>query len=226
MRRVRRVRAPWASDAVRVYVGQTRSRKLIAELLEFGFREITQRHEFPPRRTPWALDNGAFGDWRAKREFNAEQFSDALSKSAAYASRPDFVVVPDRVAAGMDSLELSLQWQKRCAEVGPAYLVVQDGMTTEAVTDALSMFDGVFVGGSLPWKIATGSQWVEVAHRCGKPCHIGRVGTPRRVAWAKRIGADSIDSCLPLWSRGHLQKFVEAVGGTQRQKTLDFGGQW
>lgn len=208
---------------MKIYIGQTRSRSLIAELSALGFGEITQRHEIPPRRKPWALDNGAFGDWRAGRAFDAEQFRKALSGSLDVGVRPDFVVVPDRVAAGQESLSMSMAWVEECRRYGSPYLVVQDGLTVLDISPVDSAFDGIFVGGTLPWKIATGAQWVNYAHQRGKRCHIGRVGTPRRVAWAKRIGVDSIDSCLPLWSRDKLVEFVAAVRGEARQLTLDLG---
>lgn len=57
-------------------------------------------------------------------------------------------------------------------------------------------------------------------HRRGLPCHVGRVGTARRIAWAKRIGADSIDSCLPLWSRENLDSFLRALDGRQMELAL------
>jgi hypothetical protein len=43
------------------------------------------------------------------------------------------------------------------------------------------------------------------------PCHIGRVGTYNRTRWARRIGADSIDSALPLWSEENLQRFLAGL---------------
>lgn len=46
-------------------------------------------------------------------------------------------------------------------------------------------------------------------------CHVGRVGTAKRVAWARRIGATSIDSSLPLWSVENLRSFRVAVDGRQ-----------
>jgi hypothetical protein len=88
-------------------------------------------------------------------------------------------------------------------------------MTKADVAPVLPRFAGVFVGGSLPWKIATGAAWVSFAYRNAKPCHVGRVGTARRVAWARRIGADSIDSSLPLWSADNLRVFVSAIEGRQ-----------
>jgi len=130
--------------------------------------------------------------------------------------RPDFVVVPDVVAGGEDSLEFSARERPFVAPDAPAYLVVQDGMTTERVGQWLieqpDPYHGIFVGGTLEWKLATSAAWVTFAHECGMKCHIGRCGPPDRVRWAHAIGADSIDSCLPLRDRGKLRAFVDALG--------------
>ena len=74
------------------------------------------------------------------------------------------------------------------------YLAVQDGMTVSDVEKVVGDFDGIFVGGTVKWKVRTGEEWVKVAHSHNIPCHIGRVGVFRRIVWAMRIGADSIDS--------------------------------
>lgn len=207
---------------MRVYVGQTRSRALIAELTSLGFGEIVQRHEMVPRRLPYALDNGAFGDWRAERPFDALAFQEAAHHAAyldyGLGEAPDFIVTPDRVAGGLESLRFSLtfvEWLYDLIPGVPIYLVTQDGMTESDVEPHLAPFGGIFVGGSLAWKVATGEGWVRFAHAHGLNCHIGRVGTARRVAWALRIGADSIDSCLPLWSRGNLDTFCRALEARQ-----------
>lgn len=193
---------------MRVYLGQTRSGAWIRTLSSFGFGECVSRGEFPPRRTPWFMDNGAFGDWLAGRGFNATAYERDLGKLVASDLRPDFLVVPDIVAGGHDSLRFSLSWVERLSNVAPLYFVVQDGMGEEIACD-LAPFDGLFVGGSLPWKLKTGAQWVQFAHELGLRCHIGRVGTERRVRWARRIGADSIDSSLPLWSEGNFRRFLK-----------------
>jgi hypothetical protein len=196
---------------VQILVGQTRSGSLISRLSELGIGEMTSRGEFPPRRLPFALDNGVFSDWQNGRPFDVAKYEADLAKVRATLLRPAFVVAPDIVAGGDQSLVFSLSWLERLRDLAPVYLVVQDGMNPDAVSGALFAFGGLFVGGTLRWKIRTGAQWVVLAHRHGKPCHIGRVGTPKRVLWAKRIGADSIDSCLPLWSEGQLQRFLKAV---------------
>jgi len=69
----------------------------------------------------------------------------------------------------------------------------------------------LFVGGTVEWKFKTGHEWVELAHSYGLICHIGRVGSMKRVIWARRIGADSIDSSLPLFSREKLERFLRAL---------------
>lgn len=203
---------------MKVYVGQTRSRKLIAELSRLGFGEMTQPYEYPPRRLPWALDNGAFADHRKGRPVNVERLLTVARKASAR-QRPDFVVAPDVIAGGRSSLRLSLRWRDAIADLGlPVALVVQDGMSRKDVEPHLDKFDVLFVGGTLKWKIRTGASWATLARELGKSCHVGRVGTRKRVMWSKRIGANSIDSCLPLWSREKLDTFVHALGV---QKQLD-----
>lgn len=204
-----------------VFVGQTRSRKLIAELTSRGWGECTNRGETPPRRHPWFLDNGAFSDWRSGKAFDAEAFLRDLTSEVVVNKPPVFVVCPDRVATGLESLEFSRVWRDRCELERPDlryYLAVQDGMTEDDVDSQQRMansYRGIFVGGSLQWKIRTGAAWVNYGKSRGLPVHIGRVGTSRRVAWAKRIGATSIDSCLPLWSKGNLDRFTRALHSNQ-----------
>jgi hypothetical protein len=64
----------------------------------------------------------------------------------------------------------------------------------------------------------------EHAHAHGARCHIGRVGTPRLVAQARRVGADSIDSAYPLWCTEHLDEFVAAVLDREVPAQLTLGG--
>lgn len=204
-----------------IYIGQTRSRKLIIRLSEMGFGECTNRGELPPRRRPWFADNGAFKDWRSNAEFDAQKYTADLARYEEL--DPAFIVAPDVVAGGMASAAFSLQWVKRMREACTAliYLVVQNGMNHQRTARIAKHFDGIFVGGTLSWKIRSGEGWVRFAHERGLPCHIGRVGTPNRVRWARRIGADSIDSCLPLWSEDNLQRFLSAVFCRQAEMTYN-----
>jgi len=195
-----------------VYVGQTRAKKLIARLAELGFGEMTVRGEWPPRRHPWALDNGAFRDWKAGTEFDFEAWEKALDIAATHHCKPDFIVAPDCPGQAAMSILRSRNTaykikQRWAFPQPPVYLAVQDGMDYRVVRE--SEFDGIFVGGTLEWKLETAAQWVGAAHAMDKPCHVGRVGTQDRVRWCRQIGADSIDSCLPLFSTENLDRFIQ-----------------
>ena len=206
---------------MKVYVGQTRSRKLLEELSDLGFGEMTVRGEYPPYRRPWAYDNGAFRDYSAEKPFNETTFEFEIQKMAMSVAHPppDFIILPDIVAGGLESLMLSVSWVPKVMSLWtpnrplpPLYLAVQDGMEFGVVESYLHIHEigGLFVGGSTEWKEKTGSRWCDLAHDNYKLCHIGRVGTPGRVAWGFHAGADSVDSCFPLWTEERMAEFVRA----------------
>lgn len=196
---------------MKVYLGKTSSKKLIPRLEALGFGEMTVRQEFPPKRFPFALDNGAFRDWKKKRSFDIFKWRTTLYKLKVSKLIPDFIVVPDIVEGGVASLVFSAQHLDEVAAHGKAYLACQDGQSFDQILNNLVNYDGLFVGGSLAWKVTYGEQLVELAHSISKPCHIGRVGTQQRVLWARYAKADSIDSCLPLFSEANLQTFLEGL---------------
>jgi len=211
---------------LRAYVGQTRSASLVATLAAAGIGECVTRGQLPPRRTPWFYDNGAFEDFMAKRPFNYLQWSRDMRAIRLWQDAegipahrpnggrslvaPDFVVVPDVVAGGEASLAFSREHLAEAQACGaPCYLAVQDGMAITPAT--VRGFDGIFVGGSLAWKLETGAAWCALGRELGLPVHVGRVGVVDRVKWAAAIGATSIDSSLPLWSAAKLEAFLQAV---------------
>lgn len=196
---------------MRIYVGQGNSSagtKKMREARASGLGLCLCPGELPPNFGPWFLDNGAFRAFRRGAPFDEVAFARALADGRDLGA--DFAVTPDVVGGGEASLALSVAWVGRLDGYRP-YLAVQDGMTEGAVEEVLPLFAGLFVGGSVPWKLATGASWVGLSHRHGKPCHVGRVGTPSRLAWAKEIGADSIDSSQPLWTDGKWRAFLKAA---------------
>lgn len=204
---------------MKVYLGQTRAKKWGALHDELGFGVMVQPSEYPPNRTAngWAQDNEEFVRWKAGRPIDDDAFWRHILRvyadvqSGAVPS-PDFVVLPDIVAGGAESFARSVSWIPWLAPTGwPLLFVVQDGMSLAQVESVIPDVDGLFVGGSSEWKWATGAAWVELAHRYGRPCHVGRVGTGRRARWAREIGADSWDSCIPLWSQGNLDAFLSGM---------------
>jgi hypothetical protein len=206
---------------VKVYTGQTRGRRTIAACNELGLGECCNRGELPPRRTShgWFLDWGAYVDFKAGRQFDAVRWERdlrwvAYRLEAGQLQAPDFVVVPDLVGGGRASLERSLAFVDWIPpELPVRYLVVQEGMGVADVARVLHRFRGIFVGGaSMDWKLATAPQWIALAHAVGLRCHIGRVGTPERLERVRALGADSVDSCLPLWTAERLQEFGRVAG--------------
>jgi hypothetical protein len=196
---------------MRIYVGQTRAADLTRRLWRLGIGECTARGELPPRRRPWFYDNGAFSDWRAGRPFDTYAFLRDIKCIHDALDRPEFIVLPDIVGGGLASLEASRHWIPYVRGLAPLYIAVQDGMQAADLEPLWGKINGLFVGGTLRWKVRTGGSWVQLARLHGKPCHIGRCGSVRRVRWAMRIGATSIDSALPLWSEENLARFLKAL---------------
>lgn len=208
-------------SALRAYSGHTSPGAWMTALLrKHGIGEMwtAGQDKWPPTRKPFAIDCGTFSPWRNRRRWDEGPFIDAVARCDAQ-NRPDFVICPDLIGKGTESLALSLSWRARLHGF-PVFLAVQDGMRPHQVGRVLHRFDGVFVGGTLAWKLRVAGGWVRLAHSHGKPCHIGRIGIPRRVRWAQRIGADSIDSCQPLWSRKYIAAWLAAVGETHPQMEL------
>lgn len=141
--------------------------------------------------TNYILDNGAWSDFQAAREFDGESFERLIDKLGADAA---WIVLPDIVAGGLSSLELSLRWSNRCLSVCPMVLIaVQDGMTEDDVSPFVGQNVGVFLGGSTPWKIANMERWGAFCRRKGIYYHVARVNSVKRMAMAVAFGADSID---------------------------------
>ncbi len=206
------------------YVGQARGAKLIAELVREGLGEACQFTEFPPRRHPYFLDNLAFALWLKGQPFNEAGFLRVVERVSSEGPTPDFIVAPDRVA-DPSSLEWSLSWVPKLRGAAPLAFVVQDGMQDEDVRRALRVgeFRVLFIGGSLEWKLANVPRWVALGHAAGVQVHVGRMGTCRRARYARECGADSVDSCTPLWSKDHLRRFLEGLRGAPTRQPDLFG---
>ncbi len=139
----------------------------------------------------YALDNGAYTAHTQKRPWSEPKFIKALER---FGSDADFVVVPDVVLGGLESLDLSLSWLPRVSAVARVSLIaVQNGMTAAHLSGILSPSVGVFVGGNDEWKEETAEDWAIAAHAAGAWCHVGRVNTQRRIRICQRAGVDSID---------------------------------
>jgi len=191
---------------MKIYIGNTGSRKIIEKMKieRWGRVHLANAWRNPEIGIDWILDNGAYSCWINSKPFEGDKFLDSFDKIEMSGLYPDFIVVPDIVAGGYDSLDFSLSWLNQIPGGYKCYLAVQNGMEPNIIQEYCSLFEGLFVGGTLDWKMKTAHQWANLAHDNNLKCHVGKVGTFKRLVWAKHIGADSIDSST----------FVQAKPGT------------
>jgi hypothetical protein len=154
---------------------------------------------------PYILDNGAFSAWKNGQIWNETKFKVLVNKYPDY----DFVVAPDIVCGGMGSLRQSLNYVGEIPR--PLYLAVQDGMQGEIIRKYLAGFDGIFVGGSIPWKYQTARMWSDISHLHNLKCHVGRVGTYEGLIQMHFAGIDSVDTTTPSRHQDdyHIKKYYE-----------------
>lgn len=185
------------------YASRTGTRRNLAALRGAGWRlTISARGVLRHEGFRYALDNGAwsaFAEWQAGKRPTPQpclkSFRRALDQLGAGA---DFIVVPDIVMGGGDSLAMSRAWLRklrRNPDIRGAKLLiaVQNGIEAEDVERFLCARVGIFVGGDTDWKIATMAMWSKLAHVRGAICHVGRVNTARRIAICETAGVDSFD---------------------------------
>jgi hypothetical protein len=156
----------------------------------------------------YCIDNGAWSahtqgvDWNDTYQAKFERLVEDLGAGAR------FIVAPDIVAAGAQSLARSLEWLPALRSVGCLVLIpLQDDMRPEpALTQHLGDKVGLFVGGSTEFKISSLPTWSWVAREWDCYLHVARVNTVRRIRYCQAYDVDSIDgtsasryaSTLPL----------------------------
>lgn len=221
-----------------IYTGQSRGRDWCSRLISAELGECCVRGELPPRRSPWFYDNGAYGDFLAGRSFDSFSYERDMRRIRLWSQPgpgvpgwdgrllplPDLIVLPDRVAAGQESIAFTERFLPGGIEApiggyahAPLLIAVQDGMEIAEVAAFIveHRLGGIFVGGTMHWKLSTAAQWVRIAHRLGGICHVGRAVSHHRQLWAQRIGADSVDGNAPNWSREGLERVVRTRASRQ-----------
>ena len=167
---------------------------------------------------PYALDNGAWTAFCQGHPFDERRFLRALRRLGAQA---DWTVVPDIVAGGQASLELSLRWLRPVLdECAQALLAVQDGLTPDDVGPLVGARVGLFVGGSTAWKESSLPLWGAVARQQGCWLHVGRVNTARRIHLCSAAGATSFDGT----SVSRFAKTLPLLDQARKQLNLFTGG--
>ncbi|WP_016745577.1 hypothetical protein [Rhizorhabdus wittichii] len=175
----------------------------------FFSRTGTKRNLDAARAAGWGILVSAAGVWRdegfpligadngqwAERDnpgpFKAERFERFVDWLG---DRAQWLVLPDIVCGGLESLDLSLGWLDRLRGHSAVLLIaVQNGMTPAMIAPFLGPRVGLFVGGDTAWKEETMTHWGQLAADAGCYCHVGRVNTIRRIRLAAIAGVHSID---------------------------------
>ena len=206
-------------DAMRLYTS-TGTRRSIETLNAMNVGLLMSEVWRDPGKWPcFALDNGCYAAFSHGAEWDPSTFLRHLSRCRDKGLRPDFVVIPDRPLS-KDSLDFSKKWYpvlKTMYPDFPYYLAVQDGMAPEDVED-IDGIQGIFVGGSMDWKLESMKAWIDYAHSRGMGCHVGRIGPIQRMLMCELAGADSIDSTTWVQRRGGIEKYI---GGYMAQTKIE-----
>lgn len=166
----------------------------------------------------WALDNGAWSAFQQGKSFDEDAFSRAIDKVGEGA---DWVVLPDIVAGGMASLDLTLKWLDRLRGFPERQLIaVQDGITPDDVRDYLGPMTGIFLGGSTAWKVGTLNAWGSLARRKGCVLHVGRVNSLKRINACAQAGASSFDGTSIIAFPDSIYKLTNGVVASHHQQSL------
>jgi hypothetical protein len=223
MKRLRGLQVP--KPVVLLGDGQSALTRSLFEAYGWG-RMVVDRTPRPVPGEPWALDNGAYRDFKAGRLPDWTRFLRRLEKMAKRLQEgelhpPLFVVVPDLIGAGAAGLRYSLAWRERLRSSYSHlplrwYLVVADGFEPEGVGRALPFVDGLFLAGTDECKEHESALWRQVAKECGKGFHYARCSTPKHLERALSLEVDSLDTARPLTRREYLAEFERvflAAGG-------------
>jgi hypothetical protein len=197
------------------YASRTGTRRNLNALREAGWRLlVSAAGSLRNEGFPYALDNGAWSAFTQGRPFDVPAFVKALRKMGAAA---DWTVIPDVVAGGAASLELSLKWMRQVLDETPrALLAVQDGISVADVKGFLGSRVGLFVGGSTEWKLATMEDWATLGREVGCWVHVGRVNSRRRISRCSAAGVTSFDGT----SASRFAKSLPRLDSAVRQLSL------
>lgn len=200
------------------YTSRTGSTRTLEALEAHGWGLLVNaygvhRHE----GFPYAIDNGV----AAKSDNGVMQRPDWSEKGFVelverYGGGANFIVAPDIVAGGLDSLRRTERWLPWVSRYALPLIAVQDGMETADIWPLVGKHAGIFVGGSTDWKWSTVHKWADLAERRGCYLHVGRVNGYARISTCKVLGADSFDGTAALFAV-NIPRLTNAV----RQGTLE-----
>lgn len=171
------------------YASRTGTRRNLDALARSGWRLlVSAKGVMRTEGFPYAIDNGAWTAHQKGEPFDVDAFEKVVGLLGVGA---DWIVLPDIVSGGHESLEFSMQWVGKMPSL--ELLAVQDGMDPNHVKSMVGPELGIFLGGSTEFKLSTMLQWGAIAQDAGCYFHVGRVNTRKRIRLCKDARAHSFD---------------------------------
>lgn len=197
------------------YASRTGTLRNLAGLREAGWHlMVSARGVWRTEGFPYAIDNGAWTAHQRGEAFGVAAFEGVISRLGAGA---EFVVVPDIVCGGIESLRLSMAWLPRLEALpGDLLIPVQNGMEPADLRSTVGGRIGIFVGGDTAWKEGTAAAWGALAAERSCWMHVGRVNTARRIRICHAAGARSFDGS----SASRFRASLGALDAARRQLYL------
>lgn len=158
----------------------------------------------PPPGSIWAADNGKFG-----KGYPGDAGFLRWLERLTPGDPCRFVVVPDAPFRAAETLDLYPRLAPAVRAMGfPAALAGQNGM--EHMDIPWDDVDVVGIGGDTDWKVGLGgAALARRALRHGKPVHMLRVNSYRRITYAAGIGCTSADGTfLAGWPDNNLPRML------------------
>lgn len=154
-----------------------------------GVIRTPRQQNSPLPDVQWCADNGCFGKgYPGDRAYLSWLDDQPYKDLCSFATAPD--VPGDARATFLRSLPFLDQIR---ASGYPVAYVAQDGMEHFPLIP-WDAFDVLFIGGSTDWKLGPYARWItSMARVNGKPVHMGRVNSRKRIHYADSIGCQSID---------------------------------
>jgi|TARA_R110000787_G_C13375740_1_gene441317 hypothetical protein len=219
---------------MQVYTGDTRKLDFIKIIQDQGWGRLWSSRvptQYQQDLTPnWVMDNNVYSETTNKKKhpngWSGIRWDERLHQIIERDLEPDFIVLPDTMGNGPDTIISADYYIEQYAvhgfynEIQTKYaFALQEGMTPDTVARWLDVWDeydhvlwiGVlFLGGGDDFK-KLAPAWARLAHSRGMQLHYARAGTPAKVKHARDSGADSIDSAFPLWEQSRFEEFVKAA---------------
>lgn len=173
-------------------------------------------------QTAWGADNACFAD---PDGFRVERFLAWLVSLSVFIPTCLFAVAPDVVGDAAATWERSRPILPLIRAAGfPAALVAQNGI--EAMPVEWDAFDVLFLGGCTRWKLSHHARKLTAEARLrGKPVHMGRVNSRRRLRTAAMWGCTSADGTFLAHAPDHnLPRLIAWLDDLQNSPVLHLGG--